>query len=214
MAEALGLGVRTGIELPFESAGLVPDNAWKSRTYNDGWRPGDTCNLSIGQGALTVTPLQMAMFTAAIANGGYVYKPTLILRKGGRSRSPSKKMAWSARNLKVVRDGMYDVVQAEKGTGKRARISEFTMGGKTGSAEYGPREKRKKYAWMIVFGPFDNPRYALAIVIEDAVAGGVTAAPRVKELMEGICLLEKEGHRYAVAKAGTSDRRLSGERVE
>jgi penicillin-binding protein 2 len=157
---------------------------------------------------LIVTPVQMAMFVAATANGGTVFRPALILRREKKARG--KKMAWYSRNLKVVRDGMYDVVQAENGTGKRARIDEFAMGGKTGSAEYGPRENRKKYAWMIAFGPFDKPRYAIAMVIEDAVSGGVTAAPRIKALMEGICRLERTGTVSTVARADLPDRAETG----
>jgi cell division protein FtsI/penicillin-binding protein 2 len=100
-----------------------------------------------------------------------------------------RRLGVSAESMAVVRGGMHDVVQADSGTGKRARVSGLEMGGKTGSAEYGPRAEsgmRKKYAWMIAFAPFERPRYAIALVIEDGVSGGVTAAPRVGYVMAKI----------------------------
>jgi len=187
MAAALGFGRETGIELAAELPGLLPNNSWKVRKSGDEWRAGDTCNVSIGQGPLLVTPLQMAMFAATLANGGVVYRPRLT-RRGGRLAEGelANSMGWSSETLEVVRGGMHDVVQSETGTGKRARVAGIEMGGKTGSAEYGPRSDRKKHAWMIAFAPFDNPEYAVALVIEDGISGGMTAAPRMRVLMEGI----------------------------
>jgi penicillin-binding protein 2 len=186
MAGALGFGRATGIPLPGESGGLLPDNEWKRRHYNgDSWRAGDTCNLSIGQGWLLVTPLQMAVFAATLANGGTVYRPRLV-RSPGEEPVVMNVMGWSAETLAVVRGGMHDVVESESGTGKRARLEGIPMGGKTGTAEYGLRSDRRQYGWMIVFAPFDRPRYAACIVIEDAVSGGITAAPRIRRLMERV----------------------------
>jgi penicillin-binding protein 2 len=209
MAKTVGLGAKTGIELPGEAAGLVPDNSWKKRRFNDSWRSGDTCNMSIGQGALLVTPLQMALFAATIANGGHVFRPRLILDLGvdhsekkkigsfdgraGKGGEEIRKMGWSLSDLNIVKAGMLDVIQADSGTGKRARIEGVRMAGKTGTAEYGTRENRKKHTWMILFAPYDNPRYAVSIVIEDGESGGRTAAPLMKELMTGIFDIEKNG---------------------
>jgi len=198
MADAVGFGRTTGIALEFESAGLLPDNAWKVRVHGDAWRSGDTCNLSIGQGALSVTAVQMAVFTAAIANEGYVYRPRIVLNRkdeAGRKEQVTKgeianRMGWSPETMRVVRGGMHDVIHADTGTGKRAKVPGVEMAGKTGTAEYGPRSERKKYAWMIVFAPFKDPRYAAVVVIEDALSAGVTAAPRIKHLMQGIFMLE------------------------
>ena len=187
MAEALGFGYRTEVDLPGEARGLLPGDAWKRRVHHDGWRSGDTCNVSIGQGALLVTPLQMAVFTAALANGGKVWHPRLVMREDGSTAGELvNEMGWSPSTLAVVRGGMYDVVQAEHGTGKRAHIPGIDMGGKTGSAEYGPRSDRKKHAWMILFAPYREPRFAVVLVIEDAVSGGITTAPRLCELMKTI----------------------------
>ena len=194
MAVALGLGRKTDVSLDYELAGLVPDDAWKRRTYGDGWRDGDTCNLSIGQGALLVTPLQMAVLAATIANGGHVYRPRLVmaLREPGEEQLRSipsqvvNEMNWSRATTDLVRGGMRDVVMTREGTGKLAAVPGVTMAGKTGTAEYGRKEEGKKLAWMIAFAPFDHPRYAVAIMIEDAVSGGSSAAPKVQKLMRGL----------------------------
>ena len=188
MAEAIGFGYRTEVELPGEARGLLPGDAWKRKAYNgDGWRDGDTCNVSIGQGALLVTPVQMAVFAAALANGGRVWRPRLVMRRDGSTAGElANEMGWSPATMAVVRGGMHDVVQAENGTGKRARIPGIEMAGKTGSAEYGPPSDRKKHAWMILFAPYREPRYAAALVIEDGVSGGITTAPRMREIMKSI----------------------------
>ena len=196
MAVALGLGRKTEIGLDYELAGLVPDDAWKRRMYGDGWRDGDTCNLSIGQGALLVTPLQMAVLAATIANEGHVYRPRLVtaVREAGeeqlRSIPPQivNEMNWSRGTIDLVRGGMRDVVMTREGTGKLAAVPGVTMAGKTGTAEYGRKEEGKKLAWMIAFAPFEHPKYAVAIMIEDAVSGGTSAAPKVQKLMRGLFL--------------------------
>lgn len=189
-ADAANFGRRTGIALAYESRGLVPDDAWKRRVLNDAWRGGDTCNVSIGQGALLATPLQMALFTAQIANGGILFRPRIV-RAGRRSDGDVlRRQNWSEQTLAVVRAGMRDVVEEDTGTGKRARIPAAAVGGKTGTAEYGPQARRKKHAWMIAFAPFDSPRYALALVLEDAVSGGISAAPRVREILSGLFAAE------------------------
>lgn len=199
-ASGLGLGRATGIELGInnaekEATGLLPDNAWKRRVLKDSWRAGDTCNVSIGQGALNVTPLQMSVVAASLANGGLVYKPRIIRKKGEGDGGVVKgdlmrNMGWSDELLHVVRGGMYDVIQAATGTGKRARIDAVEMAGKTGTAQYGGRESSKLHTWMIVFAPYDQPRYALSMLVEEGVSGGQTVAPRVKMLMEGIFAIE------------------------
>lgn len=189
MGEALGLGRRTGIELPGESAGLLPDAAWKLRTQRDGWRPGDTANASIGQGYVLVTPLQMAMYAATIANGGKVYRPRLVADSAAGDLV--NEMGWSPATLAAIRGGMIDVVNAISGTGKRAALPQVTVAGKTGSAEYGPREQRRKYAWMMAYAPAEAPRYVVVIVLEDAISGGLSTAPHIRQLLSGIMALEQ-----------------------
>jgi penicillin-binding protein 2 len=213
MAEALGLGSRTGIELETEEAGVLPSDAWKRKTFHDAWRPGDTCNISIGQGMLAVTPLQMAVITSAIANGGKVYRPRLILepqmktgrfvrhdfeRRGGNEARVTKgdlikDLRWSAETVKVLKKALYGVVNDSTGTGKRAKIPGVEIAGKTGTAEYGKKEEGKKYTWMVAFAPVETPRYAAAIVIEDGVSGGVTAAPCMRKMMAGLFGVSETG---------------------
>ena len=186
MADSVGFGHRMGIELIGENPGLLPSDEWKRRVMRDGWRPGDTCNVSIGQGALLVTPLQMAVFAAALANGGYIYRPRLI-NNGIAHGDLVNRMAWSKETLDVVRGGMHDVIEAPTGTGKRAQVDGVRMAGKTGTAQYG---QGRKHAWMILFAPFDSPRYAIAIVLENAISGGITTAPRMRELVRAILVLD------------------------
>ncbi len=194
MARAVGLGERTGIELPSEATGLVPDDQWKRRVHKDSWRPGDTCNVSIGQGALAVTCLQMAVLTAALANGG-TWRPPRLVRgiqpgaKPGFRTHPLpalRRLPCAPRDVETVRMGMRDVIMASSGTGGRARIPGVEMAGKTGTAEYGPKEEGRKHGWMIVFAPYDQPRYAVAMVLDDAISGGVSVAPRIQRLMQGL----------------------------
>lgn len=194
VAAAAGLGRKTGVEMDDESAGLLPDRAWKRARWNDAWRDGDTCNLAIGQSALQVTPLQMAMATAALANGGYLYQPRLVLgrraegERAFRMTLPvlTRHLHWSPEALALVQAGMRAVVQEPTGSGHQARVPGWVMAGKTGTAEYGRKEENRKHGWMILFAPFDHPRYAVAMVLDDAISGGVSVAPRLHALMNGL----------------------------
>ncbi len=191
----MGLGARTGIDLEGEVSGLIPDDAWKrrARKAEGGWRDGDTCNMSIGQGAVLVTPLQMASVAATLANGGQVWQPRLVLglrdAHGSWQRTPPKlnrAMAWDAGHLQLVRAAMRDVINAPTGTGKHAKLPDVLIAGKTGTAEHGGKGEGHKWTWMLAFAPYEAPRYALAILVEEGVSGGSTVAPRLQKLMQGI----------------------------
>ncbi len=192
-ALATGLGQKTGVEVDFESTGIVPDKKWQMDNRTS-WSDGDTCNLAIGQGYLAVTPIQMAMVTATIANGGYLYRPRLVqaYRKPDSEEyilNPGHRigrMNWSEAALSVTRSGMRDVIMEKDGTGRRAAVAGFEFAGKTGTAEYGLKEEGAKHTWMIAFAPFDNPQYAVAMLIEDGDTGGTTVGPCMKVLMEGL----------------------------
>jgi len=186
MSRRLGLGERTGIGLPGERSGLVPSDEWKRERQRDGWRTGDTANLSIGQGMLLVTTLQMAVYTAALANGGYVMRPRLVVDPAYPEGECRRRVELPAGTLPAVRLGMADVIHAARGTGKRAAVPGLRMAGKTGTAEYGPRSQRRKHTWMIAFAPFDAPTVAMVILVEDGESGGLTAAPIVRQLMQYI----------------------------
>ncbi len=198
MASALGLGQRTRILLDHEVSGLLPNDAWKRRVHNDAWRDGDTVNLSIGQGPISVTPLQMAVYAAALANGGYVYQPHLVsgTRDFGATafeptpREPPKSMNWSEETLEIVRGGMRDVIMGSHGTARNAAIPGVAFAGKTGTAEFGPKEEGRKHAWMIAFAPYDTPRYAIALMTDEGISGGQTAAPKVRRILQELLGLE------------------------
>ncbi|MCX6998240.1 MAG: penicillin-binding protein 2 [Kiritimatiellaeota bacterium] len=191
MALQFGFGRKTGIELGGDMAGLAPDDAWKRQERHDGWRDGDTCNLAIGQGALNVTPLQMAMFAAALANGGKVYQPRLVLGvrdpAGGAVLPPPPRLrntvAVDPAYMRVVREGLRAVVNSPTGTGRKAALEQFVVAGKTGTAEHGVKGEGKKWAWMIAFAPYEQPRYALAVLVEEGVSGGSTVAPLVHDIL-------------------------------
>ncbi|NKB23908.1 MAG: penicillin-binding protein 2 [Kiritimatiellae bacterium] len=194
MAYALGLGQKTGIGLDYENGGLLPNDSSMRIRQHRGWSAGDTLNFSIGQGSLTVTPLQMAVITSAIANKGVVYKPRLVMGMKHVDDTAFRPipvqtridMNWSEASIDLVRQGMRDVIMAPYGTGKAAKVPGLTMAGKTGTAEFGPKGHAKYRGWMIAFAPFDDPRYAVAMVIDEATSGGTTVAPKIKQLMTGL----------------------------
>jgi len=191
MARSCGFGRRTGISLDFERPGLVPSDEWKRRARHDGWRDGDTCNMAIGQGALLVTPLQLALYASALANSGTLWKPRLIqqiVQADGEIQEIAPAEAdggpdWSERHIRVVREGMRDVVNAPDGTGKRAKLPNVVVAGKTGTAEYGVKGAGHKMTWMIAFAPYEEPTVAVAFLVEDGKSGGTTVAPRIRQLL-------------------------------
>ena len=180
---AIGLGERPDIEIP-ASPGLLPTSEWKRAQGRGRWTRGDTANLSIGQGFLVVTPLQMALATAAIANGGDLLRPRLVLEPVQVNALPAvvRHIPWKSASLKAVRDGMRRVIEAPKGGGRRAHVNGLELAGKTGTAEYTASDGIRKHTWMIAYGPFQKPDFALAVVIEDGESGGKTAAPIAREL--------------------------------
>ncbi len=197
-ARAFGLGSATGIDLGGETPGVVPDNEWKMAAFNERWYPGDTCQMSIGQGMLLVTPLQMAVVAATLANGGKVYTPYLFAR--GADEPPPKPVStipYDAASVTLVREGMRDV--AERGTGRRILTRwedaasgstkkrrfnlNVTCAGKTGTAEIGRGATKRKNTWVIAFAPFERPTVAMAIIVERGESGGSTVAPRIHAVL-------------------------------
>ena len=183
---SVGLGTAPALEIPAEG-GLLPTTAWK-HARRQAWLAGDTANLSIGQGELLVTPLQMALATAAIANGGDLLAPRLVVAPrtvGDTGRRVVRHIPWKASSLATVREGMRRTVHSPRGTGRRARVHGLTLAGKTGTAQYGSHGRRH-HAWMIAYAPFESPEYAMAVVIEDGESGGHTAAPVVRDLFAAL----------------------------
>ena len=144
----------TGIDLPGEASGHVPDSKWKRHTYAENWLTGDTYNMSIGQGYLLATPLQMASATAAVANRGSLWKPQLVDHitddKGNvvRPFQPKllRKVPVDPENLDIVREGMFGAVNWPNGTAARVRVPGVTVAGKTGTAEFCARRQQGRPA--------------------------------------------------------------------
>jgi len=188
MYKAAGIGRRSGTGLP-ERSGQLPSINLKKRLLKRNWTIFDTGLISIGQGMLTITPLQAAVFTAAIANGGTVWKPFLINKiynynkKLLYSSLPHKvsQLPVSLEDINIVREGMYASVHDMNGSSKRAGNETITLYGKTGTAQVGPKNKRRKNTWFTGFGKYKDKLYAIAVSVEDGRSGGLTNAPMVKD---------------------------------
>ncbi len=190
-ARAFGLGAPTGLDLPGEAAGLVPDPAWKRRTVGDAWVLGDTYTFGIGQGYLTTTPLQMAVATAAIANGGEVLQPRVVAATRGidgahatprvvRGRVPA-----APQHLAQVRAAML-AAASEGGTATDGRPADLVVGAKTGTAEFGTRLPDGSYdshGWFIAFAPYEQPEVAVVVYLEHGV-GATHAGPVARRILE------------------------------
>lgn len=180
-ARAFGLGQPTGIDLPHERKGLVPDPDWKQRVYKQPWYGGETLNYSIGQGYLHTTPLQMAVAIMGFANRGIIYRPHLvkqIVSETGeviQTFTPEviHQVRASPASWEAVIEGMVQVV--EKGTAGQARVPGIRVAGKTGSAEF--RKGGKTHAWFVAFAPADQPRVVVCVIAEESGEGGAIAAP-------------------------------------
>lgn len=184
-ARECGLGEKTGIDLGIDMGGVVPDAEWKMRMYHEKWYQGDLAQMSIGQGMLLVSPLQMALLAGAIGTGCRV---TPHLKAG---LSPDRRrLPFAEHALRTVREGLRLVVAGEDGThGSGWRAGEglpFSVSGKTGTAEVGRGETRRKNTWFIAYAPSEKPTVAVALVIENGESGGGTAAPRVNEILRHI----------------------------
>jgi len=191
------------LKLQLEAAsGVIPDVEWKRRRFNAPWYEGETLSVVIGQSYVLTTPIQMAVATAALANGGVVYRPFFVTQVSDadgesiQSYSPEviTRIDIPEEHLHVVRDGMREVVHGERGTGKKALLPYVEVAGKTGTSqvvsrihdeeEEVPRHHRD-HAWFIAFAPVQNPQIAVACLIEHAgKGGGAAAAPVVRQVLE------------------------------
>ncbi len=190
-ASEFGFGKITDIDLTFESEGLVPSSEWKKNVMKEDWFPGETLSVSIGQGPLHVTPLQMAVFISEIANGGKRVTPRIV-RKEERQED-EQPLHINKDNIKLIRDALRGVVNDE-GTGWRAKLDGVVVCGKTGTAQISSRtadkdtrklpKEEKEHAWFIGFAPYDNPEISFAIIVEHGGFGGETAAPIAKKVLE------------------------------
>ena len=186
-----GFGVQTGIDLSGEARGLIPDPEWKMQTKGEGWWDGDTYNLSIGQGNLLATPLQVVSSFAAIANRGTLYKPQMvkeIIDKQEIRQTPSQVIRdhiVEQENLDVVREGMRQAVKW--GSAVILNQMPVSSGAKTGTAQTGRKNEEGLdylYSWVVVFAPYENPEIVLVVMVEDAKEGSLAVLPVAKEVLE------------------------------
>ena len=198
VARSFGFGRMTGIGIAGEREGIVPDKAWKRRARGREWIKGETVSAAIGQGYNLVTPLQLALAYAAIANGGDLYAPRIVNRletwdgrlvEQSARRSP-RRVEVAPEHLARVRAALTRVVQAEGGTGMRARVPGLQVAGKTGTTQVVSMRVVEKYkdegdvpvkfrdhAWFGAFAPAEEPEIAVAVLIEHGRSGGGVAAP-------------------------------------
>jgi len=180
---------RWKVDLPNEKAGLVPTSEWYDDRYGEGgWSRGVALNLSVGQGEVLTTPLQLVRFTSAMANGGILWRPFVvkeIVDRSGRQlyagKSKGKRIPISKRTLRIVRECMRDAVNDPRGTGVFARSQLVQIAGKTGTVE---NPSGEDHALFCCFAPFEEPLIALSMIIERSGHGGIVAAPVAKRIIE------------------------------
>jgi len=218
MANRFGLGEKLGLDLKGEMPGLIPSTAWKQAVRGERWQVGDTYNAGIGQGYVLTTPLQLAVMTARLANGGIAVTPRIVkqpmnISDEGEELDPvptdkPEAMGISKSALDVVLRGMFAVVNGKKGTARRAKIKTkgWDMAGKSGTAqvrritmkerktgmlktEETPWEYRD-HALFVAYAPFDNPRYAVSVVVEHGGSASKVAAPIARDLLEQALTLD------------------------
>ena len=193
VVKQFGIGHATGVDLPSESRrksgvlGTMPDPEWKKKRFKESWYPGDTLNTSIGQGFVLVTPLQMAVSTAAIATDGKVQRPYIVdevINTHGRVvRKTRPKLVRTVdadpHAFELVRQGMRAAVVT--GTGKVVNMKDITVAGKTGTAQNPPRAA---HGWFICFAPVEDPQIAIACIVEQGKHGASTAAPVCRAILD------------------------------
>jgi penicillin-binding protein 2 len=202
-ARAFGLGRPTGIDLPAEQDGLVPDRDWKQRVRGQPWIKGETVSAAIGQGFNLVTPIQMAVAVAAIANGGRVLEPRVVQRlerwtgEVVEERPPRQRerLPVSEEHLELIRQAMTAVVMEPHGTGGRARVPGLEVAGKTGTSQVVRLElvegledeeipiRHRDHGWFLAFAPVESPEIALAVLVEHGGSGGSVAAPVAQKVL-------------------------------
>ena len=202
-AQGSGLGRLSGIRLAHERPGLIPTSAWKKQRFKEPWQAGETLSISIGQGFNLVTPLQMAVFISAVGNNGTLYRPRLVKSvqdaKGQVIREIEPEITGglpaSKKNLAIVRQGLLEVVHGNRGTARQIRLPDVQIAGKTGTAQVFSRKAGEKFdnkklkrtlqdhAWFVCYAPAQDPKIAIAVIIEHGEHGSSAAAPVAKELI-------------------------------
>ncbi len=196
-AMGCGLNKKTGILLEGEKKGLIPTSSWKKKRFNESWHRGETLSIAIGQGYDLVTPLQMAVFIAAVGNGGTLYRPRIVSAIEGSQGNLIKeiptesagKLPVGKKTLEIIQKGLLKVVDDDRGTAKRIRLKHVKIAGKTGTAQVFSVKSGEKlktehldfylrdHAWFICYAPAENPVIAISVLIEHGAHGSTAAAP-------------------------------------
>lgn len=184
--QSFGIAQKTGIDLTGEASGFAPSKDWKLKTKGESWYVGDTYNLSIGQGDLLVTPLQVAVWTSAVVNGGKVVQPHLADKLEEPITHNTVLLNFSeyavpvyAENLTIVKQGMRDCVAY--GSCQMMKGLPFASGGKTGTAQW--NSAKENHAWFTSFAPYDDPKIVVTVLIEEGTEGSVVAEPIARDFL-------------------------------
>lgn len=201
---AFGFGQPTGIGIE-ERIGVAPSRQWKQERFKKPWYKGETIVSAIGQGYVSTTPLQVAMMTASIANGGTLLTPRLVVKEVAFSGEatvnnipPRGHLPVDDRTLALIREAMTGVVNDPGGTGRGSRLKDIKVAGKTGTAQVisldsqTDAKKHMDHAWFTSYAPADNPEIAVTVVVEHGGKGGAVAAPLAKKIIEYYFNLKKE----------------------
>lgn len=186
-ARLFGLGELTRIDLPGERSGFVPTSDWKEETKKEPWYIGDTYHFAIGQGDVLTTPLQVANYTAAIANGGTLYQPHLVVKILGENNNIVREIEPTVirsdfidpANLKIVREGMRETVTS--GSARSLNALSVAVAGKTGTAQWSTQ--KSPHAWFIGFAPYERPEIVITVLVEEGVEGSTMAAPIARDIL-------------------------------
>ena len=206
-AQKLGFGAKTGIPLRGEVEGRIPNDSYMKATHGRRLLNGDIANLSIGQGDTQVTPLQMAQAMAVVANGGTLYQTRLVQQVQSIDGAivtaynvrEKRTLNFSSETLMQLRQGMVDAVNAPSGTAHAASLDTVTVAGKTGTAQWGPKNKERTAAWFAGYLPAEKPQYAFAALYEGDVGvkahGGTVAAPMIGQIFKELYKSEQANAR-------------------
>jgi penicillin-binding protein 2 len=204
-AAAYGIGKRTGIDLPGETPGTLPTPKWKERLYKDVWYAGDTVSVSIGQGYLEASPIQMLKVVSAVANGGTLYAPQLVSEIRDQhghalkrfSPNDEGRVPVSDEDLAIVRQGMLGAIESDYGTAHNVYIPGFHYAGKTGTAENVPtidNPSGRNHAWFVCFAPYDHPKIAVVVFMDESGGfGAVNAAPVAQAIVKSYFHIKSAG---------------------
>ncbi len=204
-ANLLGLGMKTGLDIDGEKAGLIPTAEWKKRVFKQEWQPGENISISVGQGYDTVTPLQNALMIARVGTGRVIKPHLLKAIEDGEGTVLKEPPAENFETLPIpqnilaaVHEGLMDVVESGEGTARRIKIPGIKIAGKTGTAQVISEEGKSRargmntedHAWFVAYAPADAPKIAVAAIVEHGGFGAAAAAPIVRNVIEKYLQIE------------------------